>query len=604
MSLKAKYPGKCPLCFVRFVVGQDDIENRQGKWVHVDCKLAKASQEAPGHAAPKSSGEVTSFSYKSILPRPVEENKHTEQAADNLTAFLDEQPAPVEIIHEEKVFTPSVYQKAIYEYIEQMLKGVSVSMHLVIEAVAGSGKTTTIVQALKLISEEYRVAFIAYNKHIATELQKRAPAYVYVSTMHSLGLAVIRKNIKGAKVDEKNEKLNSILNNLFPVLKSLVQSGKITNEERKENFVKRQGMRNLVSMAMSTLIDVYDVSAIRSTIDRYGMEVEHRFQEELIEKLPDVLEQIKRNPTLVSFDEMIWLPIALDMNFEKFDFFFGDEWQDMNRAQIEFALRSITKNGHIIAVGDRKQSIYGFRFADTQAIPRTIEALKADTLPLSVTYRSPVSHVNLAKEIVPQIEPRENAPEGLIENIKYRNLVGMLEPGDLVICRTNAPLVAPAFECIRQGKKAIIRGKDGIGSQLIALVNRFEAATLAELEINLNEYYENEFQRLVDNAKELQAAMLTDRVNTLKFIMAECDTVQQLIDRINSLFDDKAEGIVFSSIHRAKGLEAERVFFLGPEIVPHPKATKDWEIEQEDNTKYVALTRSKANMYFIPIPKK
>ncbi len=39
--------------------------------------------------------------------------------------------------------------------------------------------------------------------------------------------------------------------------------------------------------------------------------------------------------------------------------------------------------------------------------------------------------------------------------------------------------------------------------------------------------------------------------------------------------------------------EAERVFVLSPELLSHPSAHKSWELEQERNLAYVAVTRGK-----------
>ena len=62
---------------------------------------------------------------------------------------------------------------------------------------------------------------------------------------------------------------------------------------------------------------------------------------------------------------------------------------------------------------------------------------------------------------------------------------------------------------------------------------------------------------------------------------------------------DKQEAVLLSSIHRAKGLEAERVFLLFPDTLPHPKATQEWAKAQEFNLKYVALTRAKKDLFFV-----
>jgi len=56
--------------------------------------------------------------------------------------------------------------------------------------------------------------------------------------------------------------------------------------------------------------------------------------------------------------------------------------------------------------------------------------------------------------------------------------------------------------------------------------------------------------------------------------------------------------VTLTTIHGSKGLEATRVFHLKPDLVPHPKAEKDWEKEQEGNLKFVALTRAKQDLFF------
>ena len=80
-------------------------------------------------------------------------------------------------------FIPSKYQKAVYIYIQKG-KG-----NAVIDAVAGSGKSTTIVNALKLIPNNKRVLFLAFNKAIVEELKIKVGNLnnVDIKTLHSLG---------------------------------------------------------------------------------------------------------------------------------------------------------------------------------------------------------------------------------------------------------------------------------------------------------------------------------------------------------------------------------------------------------------------------------
>ena len=80
-------------------------------------------------------------------------------------------------------FTPSKYQKAVFTYIQKG-KG-----NAVIEAVAGSGKSTTLVQAINLINDSKKVLFLAFNVDIVAELKKKIGPRnnVEISTLHSLG---------------------------------------------------------------------------------------------------------------------------------------------------------------------------------------------------------------------------------------------------------------------------------------------------------------------------------------------------------------------------------------------------------------------------------
>jgi uncharacterized protein YbjQ (UPF0145 family) len=233
-----------------------------------------------------------------------------------------------------------------------------------------------------------------------------------------------------------------------------------------------------------------------------------------------------------------------------------------------------------------------------EAIPRLIKMLNAKTLPLSISYRCPRSHVMKAKELVPQIESHESAKEGSITSLDYDKLVKAVQVGDMVLCRTNAPLVEPAFAVIRSGKKAIIRGKD-IGKTIVTFIERFDTDDLGTLEILMAEYTEKECQRLLDRGKELQADALLDKMQTVMAVAKECKNVYELTTKIMTLFDDRNEGVVFSSVHRAKGLEANMVYILREELMPHPKAKQDWEQEQEKNVRYVAITRSKDTLCFV-----
>ena len=88
-------------------------------------------------------------------------------------------------------FVPSKYQQKIYDFIESG-KG-----NAVVDAVAGSGKSTTIVESLRSIPEGQSVLFLAFNKSIVEELKIKVAFQenVEVMTLHSLGAKSVMRSI-------------------------------------------------------------------------------------------------------------------------------------------------------------------------------------------------------------------------------------------------------------------------------------------------------------------------------------------------------------------------------------------------------------------------
>src|SRR6478609_12105767 len=97
-------------------------------------------------------------------------------------------------------FKPTPYQVEIFKHIWHG-KG-----NAVIEAVAGSGKTTTIVRAIEGIKNlsKFKTVFVSFNRHIAVELKKRLPKSIRSVTTHSIGKSWIRKHNGGIepKIDQ------------------------------------------------------------------------------------------------------------------------------------------------------------------------------------------------------------------------------------------------------------------------------------------------------------------------------------------------------------------------------------------------------------------
>jgi hypothetical protein len=247
-------------------------------------------------------------------------------------------------------------------------------------------------------------------------------------------------------------------------------------------------------------------------------------------------------------------------------------------------------------------SIYGFAGADADSIPNLIDLLEATVLPLSTTYRCPKSHVLLAQRLVPQIEAAEWAAEGIVKDVNEYEFVNRVTAGDLVLCRCNAPLVAPAFLLIRRGIKAVILGRDigrGLKRLLSKVQKKHNVHNLFDTLAALVEYGDKEIGKLLKMKKQSRAQALEDRIETIIALADGSSSMGQLEEKIETIFSDAAEGVTFSSVHRAKGAEADRVWILRPDLMPHPRVSAAWEMQQEHNIQYVALTRAKKELCFV-----
>ena len=155
---------------------------------------------------------------------------------------------------------------------------------------------------------------------------------------------------------------------------------------------------------------------------------------------------------------------------------------------------------------------------------------------------------------------------------------------------------------ISQGIKAVILGRD-IGQGLMALLRKVQKQRntfdLLSTLMALEQYVGQECAKLYSTGKAMKAQSLQDRADTIEALAEGCQSFSDLEAKIAQVFSDDQQGITFSTVHRAKGTEADRVFILQPNLMPHPKASKPWEVQQERNIKYVALTRAKNELYFV-----
>jgi superfamily I DNA/RNA helicase len=476
-----------------------------------------------------------------------------------------------------RVWSPM--QQAIFAAIENPAGG-----NLVIEALAGTGKSTTIEECVKRTTEGESVLVCAFNASIAAALKPRMPPDVHVSTIHSFGFRAL------SEASPNRLEVNKFLT--ADMAQQVLGRDYGTREAR-------AAVCKLVSIAKGQAFTWRRLDPLR-TLDRwadaYGIEFPRSWDRmRLCSVALQILRACQEQPgSQCDFDDMIWLPVVRDLEIPRFDWVFVDETQDLNPAQLEIVKRA-GEGGRITAVGDRRQAIYGFRGADREAIPRMIKELGATTLPLSVTYRCPKLVVAEANELVPELEAAPSAPEGIVRTCGPDALERDAAPGDMVLSRINAPLVSLAFRWLAQGRRAAIQGRD-IGSGLSAWIKASGVGTgfgsVVRLQRKIQEWRTAEIARLEAAERDTQAC--EDKAACLEALCSGRDDVAAVLARIESLFSDDAGSgaILLSSTHRAKGLEAPRVWLLRDTYCKRPGP-------EEENLLYVAITRSKGELVYV-----
>jgi superfamily I DNA/RNA helicase len=486
---------------------------------------------------------------------------------------------------------PTAQQIAIYDWTAQT------TAHLAVNAVAGAGKTTTAVEAAKRAGED--VGFVAFNKHIAMELSERLNGRGEAMTLHSLGLRTLLKRWPQMNPEPDARKTERHARQLFP---ELFREG---FGKWKGHYFLRDGWESLpeiVRVCKQQLIDpgIGPDRAERITVCCHvqGVELPDDL-EETMDVASEVFRAVMHDTAAIDFDDMVSMPVYHRLVKPRFRTLFVDECQDLNPAQQELALSS---GERLVVVGDPHQAIMGFAGADIRSFFTLCEQLEDDDaqarirqLPLSCTFRCPASHVDLARHLVPHLEAKPGAPSGIAADREEGTLVREARPGDMVVCRNNAPVVRLGYRLIGEGRPVLVRGK-AIGEGLAGLVRKLRADSIEELAGRLDQWHQKQLAKLDRQlASEAARSAVNDKAACLRTLIEAHDTIGELLAAIKQLFSDTnpQNRIVLSSVHRSKGLEADRVWLYEPGLMPGRGG------DQELNLLYVALTRSKAELYFV-----
>ena len=493
--------------------------------------------------------------------------------------------------------------------------------HLIINAGPGTGKTSTMIAGLSILSggrpewegtEEQQaiwdamkghyssIGFQAFNKSIAGEIQERVPKNVKASTFHSFGLKVLRDN--GYKLKVSGDNVRYQVKN--------IQGYKPKDRQEAKDFKAGLTITKIIGLLKNHLMSP-TAENIGLIMDEFNIEMPAKT--EMVTVVSIAVQVFQKSMSIepgqqayIDFDDMLWLPLVLELDFgsSKFDLLINDESQDMNNIQHELVLRS---GSRLICVGDRRQSIYGFRGADSRSMDTLKETLEKTErgvieLNLQTSFRLPKSGVANVNLFAPDLVAADDAIEGSIDETTTNLMTP--KPGDLILSRINANIFATAFRLLREKIGVRIQGRD-FGKQLKKLLESIckGCVGVAEIQIKLREYAEEEHGRLMQRTFPKRGIEeLNEKMSCLYSLTTGCKSVAEMSETIDELFSEdlpREKVVLLSTIHRAKGMEADTVWFLEPQLVPHKMAKTDAEIRQELNLQFVAETRHRKRLVYV-----
>lgn len=479
---------------------------------------------------------------------------------------------------------PSAYQKAVYDFVSGGAGNASVN------AVAGSGKTTTAVAMVQYFEPMDSGAYMAFNTHIAAELNDRLGGVCPALTYNAFGWRALKAAL-GKKLRLDEFKTQNLLR--YEILDNLK-----TKPNADWYYKNKRTICRLISLIKAN--DVHDPDAIipaaELAISRYELDPPEGEWKTLLHELWKMgVQDLSR----FDYDDQKYMAQHLMVDVEQFDYLVIDEYQDTCAVEANLLQRTC-QSGRIIVVGDPDQCIYSFKGTTPDAMGNFARRYSARELPLSICYRCSKAVVAEAAKIVPRIEAWDKAPTGAVDEISTADFRDRVVDGDFVLCRVTVDLVSSCLKFIAHGRPAFVLGKE-IGEQLISFVD--EVAKNDEQDIieyfhAMQAYVQQRVEVLTRMDRESSAALLLDKAETITVMIGEARRVGGLKKCITNLFKKSGNGICHMTVHKSKGLETNgNVYLIAPEKIPHPRSKADWMKEEEQRLLYVAITRAKQGFF-------
>ena len=465
-----------------------------------------------------------------------------------------------------------------------------------INAVAGSGKTTTIIEYARSRPKKSNILYIAFNKSVKLEAIKKFAEkglhHVKVETAHSLAYKhIVYRNkytVKG-----QGYKTNEVVEIL-----SLKGTG-----EKLTEYVLANHINKLVAyFCNSEALKVQDLNYIDTITDPKAKSFVSMFYRVIEKQARIFLSKMDKGEIEITHDFYL-KKFQLSNPTLYYDYILFDEGQDASAVMLDIFLKQ--KATKVIA-GDTHQQIYGWRFA-----VNSLEKAPFKTYQLSTSFRFSQDIANLSMEVLQwksHVEEYQKIPvtgKGDGKEIKTRAVLG----------RTNLGLLLKAIEYVFEKKKVKhIYFEGNINSYTYA----DEGASLYDVLNLYNKKYSfikdtlikemknlEELEEYIEKTEDVQLGMMVEIVKEYgNEIPGIIKTIKE--KHIDNDEKEKAE-MIFSTVHRCKGMEYDAVQLVNDfisedklkKLKDEDKKLNGRKLIEEINLLYVAITRTR-NMLYIP----
>lgn len=471
-----------------------------------------------------------------------------------------------------------------------------------INAVAGSGKTTTVIEYAASRPAGSRILYLAFNKSVRQEASRRFAerglSNVQVETAHSLAFRHIMRG-SPYKVRAQSYKTHEIAD-----LLGLTATG----EKHAEYIIATHINRFITYFCNSDAVRVQELDYLTTITDVKARNFVKQFYPYIEQGTRQFLARMDKAAIEITHDFYL-KKFQLSRPQLPFDYILFDEGQDASAAMLDIFMRQPACK---VIVGDTHQQIYGWRHA-----VNSLALASFPTLQLSASFRFRQDMANLAMAVLDwKSKLGEHTPVAITGKGHQRT-----EKTKATIARTNLGLLLRAIAYITDNRKVKHLYFEGNinsytyaedGASLYDVLNLFNGRhdRIRDKLVSSMQTVED-LEEYIEKTEDQQLAMMLELVK--EYGSEIHNIIQQLKDLHTGDADrDKAE-MIFSTVHRAKGMEYDVVHLVDDfvtarkldrmlaENAKNAQSTDHAKWNEEINLLYVAVTRARYRLH-IPEP--